>query len=239
MGSLVNIITSLTGFDLGEILELLRRGDIKSLGNALVRITDGLLQMILALGNVVQVVFTDEADAWDKSVPPMNTGAAALGQMGYNELAAWEQLLNGIIPSSLHWLDGHTHQWVDAVYGWWVRHLNKQVGYLWGSVGQIQSLDNKFIVPQLEADNRWFKWFSGWPLSAIYVLHAWIQNPGTLATLIAPEETQAVVGYLATRGGNASLFQLTQEVIDMSPELPRHIEMAAVAWLQESSGAPQ
>lgn len=194
---------------------------------AIVRVWTG----INGIGQFLQDILGSERGAWLFAKPQIIGGAWGLGQLAYNERQAWERLLGVIIPNSLKWLDGHTHQWVDPALGRLWHELTKFENFQYGWDTATANWANHWVDPNL---SHWIQWFDDWHTRVETVSQTWwdwLHHPDQFGNWGAPPLIGPTIAYYSAPEHKESRDNLTQIIVDATADMPLHVESAILAWL--------
>lgn len=184
-----------------------------------------------ALASFLQTIFSSQMDAWTEAEPDIVDGAMGLGELAYNERAAWHRLLTLILPNSLSWLDGRLRQWARGRYDWQVRDFWKFFRQYWIWRDEIRSWRRLFVDPSLVTDNAYRRWLKTWPQAQWFRWKRYFDHPTEFGAWAAPWIARPLYNHLRKREHQILLDQFTALLVDATPEVAKHVELAAVRIL--------
>jgi hypothetical protein len=135
-------------------------------------------------------------------------------------------LLNIIIPNSLAWLDGHTHQWVDGKY-------DPQLAGIWDHLRVLTDETDSLIEwrrtrakPLLQGFVDFRDWLETWPRSILYTWRRWLEHPEQFGEWAAPTVAWPLVRLIGSEQHRLLRDTLTAELVDSWGDRWRHVEHA-------------
>lgn len=191
-----------------------------------------LMALIQALWNWLRTFFGLQLGAWQFSHPQVVGAAWGLGDTSYAAAAAWNHLLNVIIPHSLSWLDGKVHvdvhNYVDPKFDL----LDISVVSLDAFRADIDVWRQTWVDPQLATDLGYRQFLQGWPQAQWFRWKDYFDRPELFANWAVPVLLAPLVRALASRANQPDLLALLTELIQASPDRFRYVERAALAILE-------
>lgn len=182
---------------------------------------------------IIDHVFRNADDKADKAVTAASDASDALTQMGGDINDMVRHTYNVVIPHTVKYLYGYieSHDLVPlrermADAEAWIR-------FLLGWRGQIDNWRRNWVDPNI-ADWRGFHtWFNGWPRGILFRWQDYFAHPSHFADWATPYLVQPIVNYLADHSHWRVRDELTQTIVDATPDVWRHVEEAALAILNE------
>jgi hypothetical protein len=193
--------------------------------------TVGLYSMILQLANWSADLATTNLRAWEDNQGYIRRAGVDVQEIGSNDYYMWGHLLHAILPHSLAWLDGHTHQWVDGKYTPIINTINSRIGWLMENVKALVSWRKSFADPTLVNYRGWRTWFDGWPRGAVFTVQSWKTEPRAFYEFAVPKIAANLLAYYDLPAHNREAIQIAQIAVDHSPDVWRHVETAMVRVL--------
>src|SRR6516164_9403065 len=158
-----------------------------------------IMGYLLSIMNWLNELTQHEEDAFKIAQPDFMDGANGLGNTAYVNAHAWSHLLWHVLPNSLAWLDGKTHEWVDAKYDDPINDLQISVEGLQDSLAYLYHWRDTVLIPFMLGWTRWYKWFTGWPSDALRTVRDWKTRPGAFTDFALPNVARPLANYLDER----------------------------------------
>ena len=225
---MVSWLTGLAGSLLGRILAGGGSGDVTQ---QIQDVTARFQALFIAFVQFMQDLFRSQHQAWQDAHPNIVDGANGFERSAYTEGNNWPWLLQTILPQSLRWLDGHTHQWVDRKYDWQISAFWRYFTDLFKWREAIRDWRNNWVDPNIKDWRNWHAWFTTYPRAVIEQWHAWLQHPAWFAEWAAPPLWTAMLNYIHPPKHKRLRDELARTVIVSSPDELRPLHDALMAIL--------
>ena len=195
-----------------------------------------VVQMVVSFASVFDDLSNKVKASWSYADPRMKDLALGAGNLGFVERNAWERLFTTIIPNSLRWLDGRTHQWVDAKYDWQINDFWHYWHNQWGWDTEFDGWRYGWVNPNLR---HWILWFDTWHErveTVAFTWDEWFHHPDEFGEWGAPPLIGPTIAYYDKPEHKESRDNMTQIIVDATADMPHHVEGAIMAWFMAESG---
>lgn len=195
-----------------------------------------IVNMVVDFASIFDSLSNRVKASWAYADPRMKDLALGAGNLGYIERNAWERLFNTIIPNSLSWLDGRTHQWVDTKYDWQLNDFWKYWRAQWAYDAAVTKWADTWVDPNLQ---HWIIWFDTWHdrvETVAFTWSEWFHHPDQFGDWGAPPLIGPTIRYYGAPEHRESRDNMTQIIVDATADIPNHVEGAIMAWLTGDSG---
>lgn len=195
-----------------------------------------VVNMLISFASIFDSLSNKELASWQYADPRMKDLALGAGNLGYVEEQAWERLFNTIIPNSLSWLDGRTHQWVDTKYDWQINAFWNYWRAQWKYDEAVTRWADTWVDPNLQ---HWITWFDTWHTrveNVSFTWTEWFKHPDQFGDWGAPPLIGPTIEYYTKPEHKPSRDNMTQIIVDATADMPEHVEGAIMAWLLTDSG---
>lgn len=195
-----------------------------------------IVSMLASFAGIFDSLANKILASWQYADPRMKDLALGVGNLGYVERDAWERLFTVIIPGSLSWLDGRTHQWVDAKYDWQINDFWNYWHSQWKWDDEVTKWADNWVDPNLE---HWIVWFNTWHQrveTVAFTWTEWFKHPDEFGDWGAPPLIGPTIDYYSKPEHKDSRDNMTQIIVDATADMPNHVEGAIMAWLTSDSG---
>lgn len=145
----------------------------------------------------------------------------------------WRHLTEVILPHTEAFLIGYV--WSKGITPLKVRLAKdeKVLRFLMGWRGQIDYWRKYTVDPELAQWVSFLRWFNSNARAPIQTLAGWLKAPGTFSQWAVPIITAPLITYLADKASIATVDELARLVVDATPDVWRHVEVAAAAILNQ------
>ena len=182
----------------------------------------GVYSGLQSLSNFLQALLGNEMTAWKKAGPQVVDGGRGLGNLAFNELYAWNRLLNRILPGSVRWTIYSVHHYVDPKFG----RIWNLLGRINREVGQLFRWRHGYVNPTLAEWTRWRRWFYTWPAPTLATVHNWLRQPWRFAKWATPVLVPSFLAWLAPPHHKAQRDDLTRIIVGALDDMPDQVGWA-------------
>ena len=191
----------------------------------------GVWATIASMAEWIKTITDSEHGAWQFSHPQAVGAAWGLGETAYALAHGMVRIVDVIVPNSLAWLDGETHQWVDAKYDPQLSELYSDVDDINDRLNRVQTWRNAWVDPQLTADLGYRQFLQGWPQSQWFTIKGWFADPAVFARWATAPLIGPTIAYYADRAHADSRDNMTAALLPSLGVINRKVDDALAAWL--------